>query len=105
MHHPSRGALAGTRNSSMGPPHEESIRRPIKPLTGIDPGLKTYQTGIVLTPYIERRVMQSVLFTDFTVVRQSVTCNDKYIEISFKYSFHQMTQAWAYFKTSQHLFI
>ena len=25
----SRGALAGTRNSSMGPPHEGSIRRPI----------------------------------------------------------------------------
>ena len=24
----SRGALAGTRNSSMGPPHEESIQRP-----------------------------------------------------------------------------
>ena len=24
----SRGALAGTRNSSMGPPHERSIRRP-----------------------------------------------------------------------------
>ena len=23
------GALAGTRNSSMGPPHEGSIRRPI----------------------------------------------------------------------------
>ena len=28
----SRGALAGTRNSSMGPPHEGSIRRPIAPL-------------------------------------------------------------------------
>ena len=27
----SRGALAGTRNSSMGQPHEESIRRPIAP--------------------------------------------------------------------------
>ena len=27
----SRGALAGTRNSSMGPPHEVSIRRPIAP--------------------------------------------------------------------------
>ena len=27
----SHGALAGTRNSSMGPPHEESIRRPIAP--------------------------------------------------------------------------
>ena len=27
----SRGALAGMRNSLMGPPHEESIRRPIAP--------------------------------------------------------------------------
>ena len=27
----SRGALAGTRNSSMGPPHVGSIRRPIAP--------------------------------------------------------------------------
>ena len=27
----SRGALAGTRNSSMGQPHEGSIRRPIAP--------------------------------------------------------------------------
>ena len=27
----SRGALAGTRNSSMGPSHEGSIRRPIAP--------------------------------------------------------------------------
>ena len=27
----SHGALAGTRNGSMGPPHEGSIRRPIAP--------------------------------------------------------------------------
>ena len=27
----SRGTLAGTRNSAMGPPHEESIRQPIAP--------------------------------------------------------------------------
>ena len=27
----SHGALAGTRNSSVGPPHEGSIRRPIAP--------------------------------------------------------------------------
>ena len=27
----SRGALGGTRNSSMGPPHEGSIQRPIAP--------------------------------------------------------------------------
>ena len=31
----SRGALAGTRSSSMGPPHEGSIRRPITPLVGL----------------------------------------------------------------------
>ena len=29
--YPSCRALAGTRNSSMGPPHEGSIRRPIAP--------------------------------------------------------------------------
>ena len=29
----SRGAQVGTRNSSMGPPHEGSIRRPISPWT------------------------------------------------------------------------
>ena len=49
----SRGALAGTRNSSMGPPHEGSIRRVIAPwanalplsyvpLTGIKEILKVY---------------------------------------------------------------
>ena len=31
----SRGALAGTRNSSMGPPHEGSIRRPIAPWANV----------------------------------------------------------------------
>ena len=42
MHHPtdglyytSRRALAGTRNSSMGPPHEGSIRRPIAPRANV----------------------------------------------------------------------
>ena len=28
---PSRGALAGTRISTMGPPHEGSIQQPIAP--------------------------------------------------------------------------
>ena len=31
LYYTSRGALAGTRNSSMGPPHEGSIRRPTAP--------------------------------------------------------------------------
>ena len=38
----SRGALAGTRNSSMGPPHEESIRRPITPWAN---ALATHRQG------------------------------------------------------------
>ena len=35
----SRGALAGTRNSSMSPPHEGSIRRPIAPRANALPQL------------------------------------------------------------------
>ena len=35
--HTSRGALAGTRNSSMGPPHEGSIRRHTAPLANALP--------------------------------------------------------------------
>ena len=31
LYYTSHGALAGMRNSSMGPPHEGSIRRPIAP--------------------------------------------------------------------------
>ena len=31
LYYTSRGTLAGTRNSSMRPPHEGSIRRPIAP--------------------------------------------------------------------------
>ena len=34
----SRGALAGTRNSSMGPPHEGSIWRPIALVTAVQWG-------------------------------------------------------------------
>ena len=38
----SRGALAGKRNSSMGPPHEGSIRRPISNMrSGISRFLQT----------------------------------------------------------------
>ena len=33
----SRGALAGTRNSSMGPPHKGSIRRPTAPRANVLP--------------------------------------------------------------------
>ena len=43
----SRGALAGTRNSSMGPPHEGSIQRPIAPWAN------TFTTELHLAPPIE----------------------------------------------------
>ena len=58
MHHPtdrithttafvytSRGALAKTRNSSMGPPHEGSTRRPIALPLSYVPLLSVYKSG------------------------------------------------------------
>ena len=45
-----RGALAGTRNSSMGPPHEVSIRRPIAPWVNARP------LSYVPLPHVERKV-------------------------------------------------
>ena len=55
----SRGALAGTRNSSMGPPHEGSIRWPIAPWVNALPlsssrvtqSLKNFKTSCILHFY------------------------------------------------------
>ena len=47
----SRGALAGTRNSSMGPPHEGSIRRPIAPSWARIPYFPQY--GIAQVTFLE----------------------------------------------------
>ena len=46
LYYTSCGALAGTRNSSMGPPHEGSIRRPITPWAN------ALTTELHLAPYI-----------------------------------------------------
>ena len=48
----SRGALAGTRNSSMGPPHEGSIRRPIAPWANALPLEIPVTTEILYLPGI-----------------------------------------------------
>ena len=52
----SRGALAGTRNSSVGPPHEGSIRRPTTPCANALPmsyvPLLSYYNVISLNTYI-----------------------------------------------------
>ena len=45
----SRGTLAGTRNSSMGPPHEGSIRRPIAPWANALPLSYVPLPGIIET--------------------------------------------------------
>ena len=49
----SRGALAGTRNSSMGSPHEGSIRRPIAPWANA----LTTELHLALYPRVHYRVL------------------------------------------------
>ena len=48
------GALAGTRNSSMGPPYEGSIRRPITPLAN------TLTTELHLAPGISKAAVCAI---------------------------------------------
>ena len=49
----SRGALAGTRNSSKGPPHEGSIRRPTAPWANALPLSYVPLPGTPLTPMLK----------------------------------------------------
>ena len=53
----SRGALAGTRNSSMSPPHEGSIRRPIAPWAN------ALTTELHLATCVEREKIQYHLYS------------------------------------------
>ena len=51
----SRGALAGMRNSSMGPPHEGSIRRPIAPwANALTTELHLAPYSLEYMPYIKK---------------------------------------------------
>ena len=62
----SRGALAGTRNSSMGSPHEASIRRPIAPW------VNTLTMELRLAPYWrmkEGNVLINDTLNTFTVIQ------------------------------------
>ena len=61
----SRGALAGTRNSSMGSPHEGSIRRPIAPWANAlttEIHLAPSGEGIMLSGKITVPVLTSILY-------------------------------------------
>ena len=59
----SRGALAGSRNSSMGPPHEGSIQRPIVPRAN------ALTTELSLASFIEKCVRGVVNWTLFVLVK------------------------------------
>ena len=55
----SRGALAGTRNSTMGPPHEGSIRRPIAPWANALPlsyvPLPPHPLQVFYVPFVKKK--------------------------------------------------
>ena len=59
----SRGALAGTRNSSMGPPHEGSIPRPIAPWAN------ALTTELHLAPGTEVNTKRILAITDLCQIR------------------------------------
>ena len=65
----SRGALAGTRNSSMGPPHEGSIRRPIAPWANALP-----LSYVPLRHYLKFK-MAFVASEDKTVITSKIPSN------------------------------
>ena len=64
----SRGAVAGTRNSSMGPPHEGSIRRPIAPRANALP--------LSYVPQRERERNAA----RFHVLLEPVNCESKHVQ-------------------------
>ena len=70
----SRGALAGTRNSSMGPPHEGSIRRPIVPWAN---ALPLSYVPLPYWPMVARTIL-----TNGSELLQMLQC-DILVELSF----------------------
>ena len=75
----SRGTLAGTRNSSIGPPHEGSIRRPIAPWANALPLSyvplpETYQANPnLLKPVLPRRSFERLFDLDLALGGGEIT--------------------------------
>ena len=72
----SLGAVAGTKNSSMGPPHEGSIRRPTAPCANALP-----------LSYVPLRFLKLIVgvFTKTTVMKESVNENHNITKAGFTY--------------------
>ena len=67
----SRGALAGTRNSSMGPPHEGSIQRPIAPWANVLPLSYVLLPPANRVPYSNYMLLTNVLILNHNLGWQS----------------------------------
>ena len=66
----SRGALAGTRNSSMGPPHEGSIQRPTAPWANALP-----LSYVPLPTVFKLHVLNKALNTFFIFFNVHIMCS------------------------------
>ena len=83
-----RGALVGTRNSSMGPPHEGSIRRPIAPWAN------ALTTELDLAPQVNRTMrfkrMDVILgyITAWAWEAKRLSCTKFYAHKTHKSIFH-----------------
>ena len=67
----SRGALAGTRNSSIGPPHEGSIRRPIAP----------WANALTTELHLAPNVLIKLLDLDSTLSKKSTSIDRPWLRL------------------------
>ena len=96
LYYTSRGALAGTRNSSMGSPHEGSIRRPIAPWANalttklhLTPLVKKKKGNVFylttyLTHFIYRYMVSDIGYSTAQTVKEKIHC---YIYIGYSFCF------------------
>ena len=89
LYYTSRGALAGMRNSSMGPPHEGSIRRPIAPWVNAPPlsyvpllwTKEMFYLMMHSTHFIYGYMASDILWRTTQIVREETCC--RHMEYSF----------------------
>ena len=65
----SRGALAETRNSSMGPPHEGSIRRPTAPCSNMKLRYLYIHTHKYQQTYISKHIQKYIHTSIYSHIR------------------------------------
>ena len=75
----SRGALAGTRNSSMCPPHEGSIRRPIAPWANAPKS----EVLCHKTHFIDHETIHQQLWCEVTLIKVKTPMHQKLYDYIF----------------------